>query len=182
MDGPRPSLAALAAVIARDANLTFGGGSATAEVLRRSLAKRGWLSDENHRRAYGASRLTPGTNLLAYCTGVGWQMRGATGATVGWLASSTPASLIAVGATAAYDSLAESHAFAIVVLTATAVAIVLLLASAWHLARPHLAAGPISRSVLVIGVVLVLLMVDAPPIVILLIAGLIGCTWRPQVA
>lgn len=76
----RPSLALVAAVFARDSNLTFGGGTATAETLRREVvARRGWVLDSDFRLAYAASRLTPGTNLLAICAALGSRIRGLEG-------------------------------------------------------------------------------------------------------
>jgi chromate transporter len=34
--------------------------------------------------------LTPGTNLLAFCTGIGWLLRGLSGALIALLAASVP--------------------------------------------------------------------------------------------
>jgi chromate transporter len=173
----RPSLRSLAAVIARDSNLTFGGGTATVEVLRRVLSRRGWQSDDEHRQLYAVSRLTPGTNLLAYTTGVGWQARGLGGAIAAWLASSLPASMIAVVAAITYESLSKSRAFSAVVLIGTAVAILLLLASAWHLAKPHLTGRTAMRSGVVAATALALSITDITPSVILLVAASVGATW-----
>jgi chromate transporter len=164
-------------VIARDSNLTFGGGTATVEVLRRVLSRRGWQSDDEHRQLYAVSRLTPGTNLLAYTTGVGWQARGLGGAIAAWLASSLPASMIAVVAAITYESLSKSRAFSAVVLIGTAVAILLLLASAWHLAKPHLTGRTAMRSGVVAATALALSITDITPSVILLVAASVGATW-----
>ena len=172
-----PPVGALVWLIARDSNLTFGGGTATAEVLRRSLGKRGWLSDEDHRRIYAISRLTPGTNLLAYCTAVGWRMRRTDGAIAAWLASSIPASLLAVAATALYERASASTVLTIVVLFGTAVALLLLFASAWHLARPQLVANSMIRSAAIIAFVLVLVLLGAPPIGVLLACAALGAMW-----
>jgi chromate transporter len=173
----RPSLLSFAALIARDANLTFGGGTATVEVLRRSLSRRGWQSDGEHRQLYAVSRLTPGTNLLAYTTGIGWQARGLAGAIAAWLASSLPASMIAVLAAITYESLSRSRAFSAVVLIGTAVAIVLLLASAWHLAKPHLTGRTAIRSGVVVATASALSIIDITPFVILLVAAAVGAVW-----
>jgi hypothetical protein len=69
----RPTLAAIADVFVRYANFTLGGGSLTVAVLHRELLdKRRWISDDNFTLCFGLARLTPGTNVLAFCTGVGW--------------------------------------------------------------------------------------------------------------
>lgn len=176
--GGRPGLFMLAMLVARDSNLTFGGGTATAEVLRRSFAKRGWLEDSEHRRLYAISRLTPGTNLLAYCTALGWRIRGSKGVMVAWLSSSLPAAVMAVLATVLYERLAASPTLAAALLFATGVALVLLLASAWHLARPHLVRDSLVRSLSVIVLVIVLEAVGMPPIGTLLSAAALGAMWK----
>ena len=180
MPTPRPSLLALAAIVTRDSNLTFGGGSATAEVLRRSFLKRGWQEDGEHRKLYAVSRLTPGTNLLAYATGAGWQIRGPAGALVAWLSASVPASIVAVLATVSYEWLSESPTFSAVVLIATAIAIVLLVVSAWHLAKPHLIRRTAIRSAVVVATALALSFVDMTPFGILLIAAVLGAAWPSE--
>ena len=92
-----PSLRAIASVFARYANTTFGGGSATIAVLREQIVeKRPWLDREQFDLAYALSRLTPGTNLLAFCTAAGWITRRGLGALFALLAASLPCSLLAV--------------------------------------------------------------------------------------
>lgn len=176
-DHRRPSLGALAWLIARDSNLTFGGGTATAEVLRRSLGKRGWLSDEDHRRIYAISRVTPGTNLLAYCTGIGWRLQRSHGAVIAWLASSIPASLVALLATVLYERASASTVLALAVLLGSGIALLLLFASAWHLARPQLVASSLIRSLAIIALVIALVLLGVPPIAVLLAAAALGGAW-----
>jgi chromate transporter len=104
----RPSLALVAAVFARDSNLTFGGGTATAETLRREVvARRGWVLDSDFRLAYAASRLTPGTNLLAICAALGSRIRGLEGALIALLASSIPSAAIVAMMMAGYQDVAQ---------------------------------------------------------------------------
>ena len=72
-----PSLRALGGVFARYGNLTLGGGSATIAVLQQEIVvKRGWLAQVPFSLSYALSRLTPGTNLLAFCTAAGWIFAG----------------------------------------------------------------------------------------------------------
>lgn len=172
-----PTLTRLALIVARDSNLTFGGGTATSEVLRRSLVKRGWITNENHRHLYALSRLTPGTNLLAYCTGIGWKTRGAAGAAVTWLASSLPASILSLGVRAAYEQLAASPVFAVFVLVAMSIAVALLVSSAWHLAKPYLGWQTFGRSSVLVVVAVLLVTTGLTPIYVLLAAVAIGAVW-----
>ena len=63
-------------VFARYANLTWGGGSATISVIHEQIVlKRRWISELQFDVAFALSRLTPGTNLLAFCTAAGWLTR-----------------------------------------------------------------------------------------------------------
>jgi chromate transport protein ChrA len=55
-------------VFARHANTAFGGGIASIAVLRHHLVDRhAWLYPAELDLGYALSRLTPGTNLLAFC-------------------------------------------------------------------------------------------------------------------
>jgi chromate transporter len=97
-------------VFVRYANFTLGGGSATVAVMHRELLdKRGWLSPENFTLCFALARLTPGTNLLAFCTGVGWLLRGMSGAVVALLAGSIPCTLMVVLATALFSHGQDNH-------------------------------------------------------------------------
>lgn len=177
---PTPTLSALAVVIARDSNLTFGGGTATSEVLRRSLTKRGWITDEDHRRIFALSRLTPGTNLLAYCTGIGWTTRGAAGASVAWLASSVPSSILSLGVRASFEWLAASPSLAVAVLLAMTIAVALLASSAWHLAKPFLRWHMARRSTVIMLAAVVAVVAGLAPIATLLVAAAAGALWPRQ--
>ena len=174
---PEPSLGALAWIIARDANRTFGGGTASSEALRRTLVRRGWLSDDDHRQLYALSRLTPGTNLLSYCTAVGWHSRGIRGAIVTWLAASVPCSIVALGATVLYDRLADSPTFSLAVLLATTIALALLAASVWHLAKPHVTWNAAPRTIAIVLLVAGLVTLGGTPIYVLVIAAAAGASW-----
>ena len=148
----QPNLARLAALFARDANLTFGGGTATAETLRRELvSRRGWVSDFDFRFGYAASRLTPGTNLLALCAVLGWQIGGGRGAVVALLASSIPGAMIVAALTAGYYDVVAVPGVADAVRGAVAASVALILATAWALMRPQLVAGKRIRTLTLIA-------------------------------
>ncbi len=76
-----------------DVNRTLGG-LASMELLRRSLGARGWMTDEGHALFVAISRLTPGTNILAYCVALGWQLAHWRGALISLAAASIPASIL----------------------------------------------------------------------------------------
>ncbi len=170
----RPTVRRLATLVALDVNRTVGGGHASIELLRRSFTSRGWLSADAHALIIAVSRLTPGTNILAYCVTLGWRFQGWPGAIAALLAASIPASLIVFTLTA---TLAEIDRYAVVralLALGILVAGLLVLSSAWALIRPYLVASARSRALLVAIVAAVLIAVDATPVRVLLVAAAIG--------
>jgi Chromate transporter len=77
-----PASCAPRRVFARYGNFTLGGGSATAILHHELIGKRRWLAQDRFMLCFALGRLTSGTNLLAFCTGVGWLLRGMSGAVV----------------------------------------------------------------------------------------------------
>lgn len=69
---PRPSRGAITDVFACYGNFTLGGGSATVAVIHREIVgKRAWVTPDDFGLCFALARLTPGTNVLAFCTGIG---------------------------------------------------------------------------------------------------------------
>ncbi len=171
-----PPLRSLAGVFLRHGNMTFGGGSATIATLHREIiTKRDWVTQRQFDLSYALSRLTPGTNLLAFSTAIGWLVRGWPGALVVLLASSIPCSILAVLLTVLYQSLTH-HPLAVVALRgALAAAVGIVAATAWTLIRPHVkAANKLNIAAFAIGAFLLAAVVHIAPIRILLLAALIG--------
>src|SRR5262249_47113283 len=99
-----PSLSAMGRVFARHGNLTFGGGSATIATLHPEIVERHrWLEQHPFDVACAISRITPGTNLLAFSTAVGWILRGWSGAVITLVTGSIPCATLAIGLTAFYE-------------------------------------------------------------------------------
>src|ERR1700675_925510 len=93
--GERPSLGEIADVFTRYGNFTLGGGSATTAVIYGQIVtRRHWVTDHQFSLCFALGRLTPGTNVLAFCTGIGWLLRGLPGALAALLAASVPCTLI----------------------------------------------------------------------------------------
>src|SRR5258706_14603515 len=96
---PGPSLTDLIRAFVRYGIFTCGGGSPPIAVLQDELVdRRRWLNHEPFQLSYALSRVTPGTNLLAFCTAAGWLLRGWTGALVSLPAASIPCSSLALAA------------------------------------------------------------------------------------
>ena len=81
-------------MVLRDANRTLGGGLAAMELLRRTASRAAGCDDAEHGVLVAASRLTPGTNVLAYCVGLGWKLPGppARGGGAGGVVARAPSS------------------------------------------------------------------------------------------
>lgn len=173
-----PSLAQLASLFVRYANLTFGGGSATIAVLREQLvARRAWVSQLEFDLSYALSRLTPGTNLLAFCTAAGFIARGWLGALVALLAASLPCSIIAVAVTHFYAAWQHERYVKGALAGALAAAVAIMLTTAWTFAEPHVKAAPWKALVIIPAAALLALGYDVSPIRILLGAALVGLAW-----
>jgi chromate transporter len=173
-DSGRPSIRQLAASVAFDVNRTVGGGHASIELLRRTFMSRGWLDADSHGLITAVSRLTPGTNILAYCVTLGWRYHGWPGALAALVAASVPASVIVFLLTA---TLAQIDRYAMVrglLALGILVAGVLVLASAWALIRPYLARPARARALLVAAIAAGMIALDATPVRVLLVAALTG--------
>ena len=177
-----PSIRKLAAAVAFDVNRTVGGGHASIELLRRTFTSRGWLDADSHGLIVAVSRLTPGTNILAYCVTLGWRYHGWPGALTALVAASVPASLIVFLLTA---TLAQIDRYAVVraLLAAGVLAAgVLVLGSAWALIRPYLVRSARVRALLLSAVAAGLIALEATPVRVLLVAALIGFLMPPGAA
>jgi chromate transporter len=116
---PQPRLSAVIRLFSRVGVTVFGGGDPTIAILQREFYRREWLSPEKFAIAFGLARLTPGTNVLAFCAATGWYILGLLGALAAVLAITIPAAVLVVWLTRAYDlttryPLAQSIANALV--------------------------------------------------------------------
>lgn len=177
----RPSLAAIADVFVRYANFTLGGGSLTVAVLHRELlGKRNWISVDSFTLCFGLARLTPGTNVLAFCTGVGWLLRGWWGALVALLAASIPCTIMVVVATALFSEAEGNRWVQAGIHGAIAAAIAITVKTCWTIAHPHWK-GAARRRVAVIAAAAFLLYVAVglSAIQVLVLAAVVGAILPP---
>jgi chromate transporter len=174
----RPSLLAISRVFARYANLTWGGGSATIAVIHDQIVTtRSWISELEFNLAFALSRLTPGTNLLAFCTAAGWLARRWPGAIVTLLASSLPCAVMAVIVTHFYELWQQNAIVLSALRGALASAVAVMVYTAWHLSNAHIRAEPIRAAVVVPGAVALTTWGGWSPVRVLLLAAAIGLIW-----
>jgi chromate transporter len=159
----------------RYGNFTFGGGTATTVVIDQEIVERQKLvSPETARLSYALARLTPGTNVLAYCTGIGWKTRGLPGAVVAFIGSSVPCSVMAVLVTVLYEVLIKKQAVAVAMHGAIAAAIAVMFATGWTIIRPLRRSVNTAQILLFSLVAFALSMIGVSPIQVLLGAAVVG--------
>jgi chromate transporter len=162
-----PSLGKLALVFTRYSNLTLGGGSATEATMHRELVvKRKWLTEDQFTLSFALGRVTPGTNLLAFCTGFGWIIRGLAGAVVALLASSIPCAILVAALTALLAYWQDNNLVQVALHGAIAAAVGITTETCWTIAHPYFKGGDGKIRVVFIGAAAFSLYVFAhiPPI------------------
>lgn len=181
----RPALARLTATFLRIGNLTFGGGDPTMAALHRELVtKRGWLGPHQYGLTYGLARATPGTNLLAFCAGAAWYIRGVPAALLAVGAVTVPSASAVLGFTLAYQELQNNRLAAGVIAASLAAAVGMMFAAAVQLVRPgfSLRRGARQRalrsSVLFAGACALLVFRLLGPLQVLGLAAVAGILWR----
>jgi chromate transporter len=176
-----PRVLQIADVFCRYANFTLGGGSATVAVLHRELLdKRQWLSTGTFNLCFALARLTPGTNLLAFCASVGWLLRGMAGAIVALLAASIPCTIIVVVATALLSHWQNNHWAQAAIHGAIAAAVAITVKTCWTIAHPHFKGHARLRVAIIATAAFSLyVLLSIPAIYVLLLAGLVGALLPP---
>ncbi len=174
----RPSIGAIAWVFARFVNTVFGGGSATIAVLEQEIVERHhWLDRRETHLAFAVSRLTPGTNLLAFCAGVGWLMRRSGGAVVALVSGSAPCSVLAVALTAFYASWTQHALAQLAFRGALASAVAIMVSTCWTIVRPLLRSPSRGRVVLLFIGAFALAMWGVSPLRVLALSAAVGALW-----
>jgi chromate transporter len=133
-----PGLGRLTWAFVRYGNFTLGGGSATAAILKRALVeKRRWLTEDQFTLCFALGRITPGTNLLAFCTGCGWLLRGMPGALISLLAASIPCSIFVIVLSALFNHWRDNHFAQEAIHGAIAAAVAITAKTSWTIAKPY---------------------------------------------
>jgi chromate transporter len=161
-------------MVVRDVNRTLGGGNASMELLRRTFVANGSIDERGNAGLVAVSRLTPGTNILAYCVALGWSLHRSPGALAAILAASVPASLVVcvltIGLVRIHDYPVVRMLLAVGVLIAT----LLVFSSAWALLRPYLRRPFLVRAVIIALVSAAMFLADVTPVRILLLSAALG--------
>jgi chromate transporter len=173
-----PTLARLTAVFFRIGNTTFGGGNPTMAALQRELVDRkGWIAQDDYAIAYALARITPGTNVLAFCAAVGARILRIPGAILAVLAVTLPSAALAVAFTAGYESW-RSNALVMAAIGGTAAAVAgMMFSTVWLLVRPQFR-GVWRVAVFFGGAFLAAWKFGVTPVPIIAMAALAGFLWK----
>lgn len=172
----RPGLGPITWVFAHYGNFTLGGGSATTATLHHALVeKRHWVTDDQFALCFALGRITPGTNLLAFCTGSGWVLRGMPGAIASLLAASIPCSIFVIVLTALFGYWRDNHLAQLAIHGAIAAAVAITVKTCWTIAKPYFKGQGRLRVVLVSAAAFLLYVwAGIPAIEVLVLAGVVG--------
>jgi chromate transporter len=172
-------LAELAIAFVAKGNFTYGGGSATIATLHGEIVeRRRWLAEGPFQLSYALSRVSPGTNLLAFTACIGYQLRRLPGSLVALLAGSIPCAAMALALTAAYSSWSHYAIVAVATRGALAAAVAVTVMTGVTLIRPHWrTAGRTRLAVFVGGAFASALVLHASPLLVLCAAALAGVIW-----
>ena len=81
---------------------SFGGGSATLFLIRRTAIERyAWITDDDFTRYWGICQIAPGINILGLVILIGWRVAGAAGALLSLTGLLLPSAALTVGVNAA---------------------------------------------------------------------------------
>ena len=170
------SLRELTWIVTRDVNRTLGGGLASMELLRRTFIANGSLDEVGNAGLVAVSRLTPGTNILAYAVALGWMLKRWAGAVAALAAASLPASFAICVLTIALVQIQNYPVVRMALAVGVLVATLLVFSSAGSLLRPYVRRVMLMRSAIVVVVAVALLLADVTPVRILLLSALVGAT------
>jgi chromate transporter len=152
-------------------------------LQRELVERRRWYDSLQFGLSYALARVTPGTNLLAFCTASGWLLRGWQGAVAGLLAASIPSCALVCLVTAGFDVWSRNRFFEAAVAGALAASVGALLASFWLLVRPYLDRHHRFQTIVILFASIALsFFAGWSPIVVLLLAGIVGFFWKERPA
>jgi len=165
-------------VFFRIGNTTFGGGDPTMAVLQREFDRRGWMTAEQFGLAFGLARVTPGTNVVAFCAGAGFLMLGIAGAIAAVLAETVPSSILVIWITRWCELGATNHWTRAAITGTVAAAVGTMLAAALNLTRMQLTRTRwVSALTIVVGAFVLAQFFGVSPIQILGLAAVVGLLW-----
>jgi chromate transporter len=162
----------------RIGSTTFGGGDPTMAALQGELFARKWLNREQYGLVYALARVTPGTNILAFCAGTGWLALGWMGAVLAVVGASLASAVVAALLTAGYVAFRQNLWAMAAIGGMLAAATGLMGVAAYGLLKPHWRRDRWLRAAVIFTAALILsLSFGLTPIQVLGLAAIAGALW-----
>lgn len=175
-----PKLTQLALVFLRIGSSTVGGGEPTIAALQQELRRRNWLTPEQFGLAYALARVTPGTNMLAFCAATGWYALGMVGAIAGVLAVSIPSSILVVWLTLVCEAGDQIPWLGVTVKGMIAAAVGITTALGLKLASSQITPSHIRLPIAIVVGAFLASLAGLPPLYTLALAAAVGVFWNPE--
>jgi len=147
---------------------------------REIVEKRRWMSSDRFDLAFALSRVTPGTNLLAFCAAMGAQLKGTAGALVAVLALTVPSAIVAVLFIYGFER-GQNNAMAMAAIGGTVAAVAgMMWSTIWTILRPHVGGTVRNLQVVLIagGAFLASWKFGITPVPIIVAGTLLGLAWK----
>jgi len=154
---------------------------------RDMVGKRNWIKQDDYELAFSLARITPGTNVVAFCAAVGSLLRGWSGAILAVMAVTLPSALMAVLLQQGFESW-RSHPFALAAISVTSAAVTgMMWSTVWMLARPYVGgrsrlekATRTFRAVFLLGGSCLAAWLGVTPLPIIFVAMIVGYAWLDE--
>ena len=178
-----PSVRKLTEIFFRIGNTTFGGGYVTIGMLGRELVDtRRWISTEKFDLAFALARVTPGTNIIAFCAAIGALICGLAGAVAAVVALTAPSAVLAVLIVQSFESW-QGNRIAMAAIGGTIAAVAgMMWSTIWIILRPHV--GGLTRNLQVVliagGGFLASWKFHITPLPIIAAGTLVGFLWKDE--
>jgi chromate transporter len=181
-----PSVRKLTEIFFRIGNTTFGGGYVTIGMLGRELVDmRRWITPEKFDLAFALARVTPGTNLIAFCAAIGALICGVAGAIGAVLALTAPSSALAVLIMYVFERW-QGNRIAMAAIGGTVAAVAgMMWATIWVILKPHMGGMTMQGMTRNLQVVLIAggafvasRMFGFTPLPLILAGTLLGFLWK----
>jgi chromate transporter len=178
---PPTTLRKLTGVFLRIGNTTFGGGLPTIAALQRELVEQNrWLSMEDYALAFSLARITPGTNVIAFCAAAGARIMGLRGALAATLAETAPSAVLAVLMTQGYETW-RGNAWVMAGVAGTIAAVTgMMWASVWYIVRPYVGdiRSALRGALIALSAFFAFWKLGLGPVTVIGLAAVVGLVWK----
>ena len=152
-------------------------------IGREFVDRRGWLKQSQFDLAFSLARITPGTNIVAFCVAIGAMLQGWSGALLATIVLTLPCALISVLLMQGFESW-KSNPWVMAGLIATTAAVTgIMWSTGALLLRPHLGRLPKNlRTLVIAGGAFAAAWVGITPVPVVLAAIVVGFLWTEDAA